>query len=62
MASRHEEELTERYRFFREMYGGLYSLMLFVQLREYERVRDRYPDSYDDIVESDRMPEFLYML
>jgi len=62
VASRHEEELTERYRFLREMYGGLYSLMLFVQLREYERVRDRYPDSYDDIVESDRMSEFLYML
>jgi len=33
-----------------------------VQPREYVRVRDRYPDSYDDIVESNGMPELLYML
>ena len=44
------------------MYGSLYYLVLIVQPREYTRVRDRYPDSYDDIVESDRMPELLYML
>jgi hypothetical protein len=25
-------------------------------------VRDRYPESYYDIVESDRMPDLLFML
>jgi len=41
---------------------SLYYLVLIVQSREYTCVRDRFPDSYDDIVESDRMPELLYML
>ena len=44
------------------MYGSLYYLVLIVQPREYTRVRDRYPESYDDIVESDRMPDLLFML
>ena len=47
---------------FREMYGSLYHLVLIVQPRVYTRVRDRFPDSYDEVVESDRMPELLYML
>jgi len=25
-------------------------------------VRDRYPESYDDIFESNRMPDLFYML
>ena len=58
----HEEEVTEKFRLFREMYGSLYYLVLIVQPRVYTRVRDRFPDSYDDIVESDRMPDLLYML
>ena len=58
----HEEEVTMKYRLFREMYGSLYYLVLIVQPRVYTRVRDRFPDSYDDIVESDRMPDLLYML
>jgi hypothetical protein len=58
----HEEEVTEKFRLFREMYGSLYYLVLIVQPREYTRVRDRYPESYDDIVESDRMPDLLFML
>lgn len=58
----HEEEVTTKFRLFREMYGSLYYLVLIVQSREYTRVRDRFPDSYDDIVESDRMTEVLYML
>ena len=44
------------------MYGSLYYLVLIVQPREYTRVRGRYPESYDDIVESDRMPDILFML
>ena len=44
------------------MYKSLYYIVLIVQPREYVRVRDRYPESYDDIVERDRMPELLYML
>ena len=58
----HEEEVTEKYRLFREMYGSLYYLILIVQPNEYTRIRDRYPDSYDDIFESNRMPDLLYML
>ena len=30
--------------------------------REYTCVRDRYPDAYDVVVESNRMPDILYML
>jgi hypothetical protein len=58
----HEEEVTEKYRLFREMYGSLYYLILIVQPNEYTRIRDGYPDSYDDIFESNRMPDLLYML
>jgi len=54
--------VTEKFRLFREMYGSLFYLVLIVQPREYTRVRDRYPDAYDDIVESDRMSDLLYML
>ena len=42
--------------------GSLRFLVLLVAARDYTRVRDRYPESYYDIVESDRMPELLYML
>ena len=58
----HEEDVTIKYRLFREMYGSLYYLVLIVQPWEYTRVRDRFPDSYDDIVESDSMPKLLYIL
>lgn len=58
----HEEDVTIKYRLFREMYGSLYYLILIVQPNEYTRIRDKYPDSYDDIFESNRMPDLLYML
>ena len=35
---------------------------MIVQPREYTRVRGLFPDAYDDIVESNRMPDLLYML
>jgi len=58
----HEEEVTDKYRLFRELYGSLYYLVLIVQPNEYTRVRDLYPEAYDDIFESNRMPDLLYML
>lgn len=58
----HEEEVTEKYRLFREMFGSLFHLILIVQPNEYTRVRDRFPEAYDDIVESNRMADLLYML
>jgi len=59
---RHELEVVEKYRRFREMFGSLFYLILIVPPRDYMRIRDRYPESYDDLVESDRMGDLLYML
>ena len=58
----HVEQVTTKYRKFREMFGSLYYFILIVQSKEYYRVRDGYPDSYDDIIESHRMGDLLYML
>jgi len=58
----HVEQVTTKYRRFREMFGSLYYFILIVQSNEYYRIRDGYPDSYDDIVESHRMGDLLYML
>ena len=52
----------EKLRLFREMFGSLFYLILIVQPNEYTRVRDRFPEAYDDIVESNRMGDLLYML
>ena len=35
---------------------------MIVQPREYTRVRDLFPGAYNNIVESNRMPDLLYML
>ncbi|MFH2110805.1 MAG: DUF2400 family protein [Candidatus Bathyarchaeota archaeon] len=58
----HELEVTRKYRLFREMFGSLFYLILIVPPLEYVRVRDGYPESYDDIVEGNRMGDLLYML
>jgi len=58
----HEVEVVEKLRMFREMFGSLFYLILIVQPNEYTRVRDRFPEAYDDIVESNRMGDLLYML
>ncbi len=58
----HELEVTRKYRLFREMFGSLFYLILIVPSMEYIRVRDEYPGSFDDIVESNRMVDLLFML
>lgn len=58
----HEAEVTRKYQVFREMFGSLFYLILIVPPNEYTRVRDGYPESYDDIVEGNRMGELLYLL
>jgi hypothetical protein len=59
---KHELEVVEKFRLFREMFGSLFYLVLIVQPNEYTRIRDRYPEAYDDIVESNRMGDLLYLL
>ncbi|HUV33527.1 MAG TPA: hypothetical protein VMW22_01255, partial [Candidatus Desulfaltia sp.] len=58
----HELEVTRKYRLFREMFGSLFFLILIVPPLEYVRVRDGYPESFDDIVEGNRMADLLFML
>jgi hypothetical protein len=58
----HELEVVEKLGMFREMFGGLFYLILIVQPNEYTRVRDRFREAYDDVVESNRMGDLLYLL
>jgi hypothetical protein len=58
----HEQEVTSKYARFRKLFGAYYWLVLLVQLNEFYRVRDTYPDSYDDIVEGRNIADLLYML
>jgi len=60
--SGHELEVVEKFRMFREMFGSLFYLILIVQSNEFTRVRDSFPEAYDDIIESNRMGDLLYML
>jgi hypothetical protein len=58
----HEADVTRKYRLFREMFGSLFYLILIVQPNEYVRVRDRFREAYDDVLESSRMGDLLYLL
>ena len=58
----HEKQVTEKYSKFRQQFGSFYHLILIVHPNDYTRIRDNYPEAYDDIIESNRMPDLLYML
>ena len=58
----HTIQVTTKYKQFREMFGKHYYLILLVQPNVYYQIRDKYPESYDDIVESNRMGDLLFML
>lgn len=59
---RNGEEVAYKYRVFRKAYGEDYYLILIVPSDYFHLVKERYFDSYDDLLEGNRTPDLLYSL